>query len=456
MYQTTITRPRDASKAPLRRAQRRPSNHLYFWAFCIASGLDFRSKTAGGTIQLVLFIVSTLAFTVVLLTARRPDLTNVRLLYRVTFSWWLYLLVSLPVALYWSVSPMNYFKAVVPSLLMGESLILGLLMIAALPANVEVIMEATYWACLISSVVFFVNGLFFLGYNLNDARFRITSPLLTSLVAISLWRYCWRKDGRQLLYLLSFGFALIVMYFSVTRTYIIAVACALLTFVPVHFLKRPWYSRELRRTTAKRLGGLSVVLVALVAGVLLAFPSTASNWVGRTSTIGETDPTALSRLAESAGELEQMQTSATRFLIGSGIGSDHSIDNVYLKGVAAWAGDDTINDAIWEPGHVLWPYQFYATGIFLGFLLPGILLLALWKGVAARDTYLPFVAASAIAGIFAESTFGNILGARSGGTMLGLLLAVALSRASIKGEPSKAIGADAADAGHVRPTSVRG
>jgi hypothetical protein len=397
---------------------------LLFWIYCLSSALDFKGQ-GGGAFQVLLFSASSISFACFLIgpsektPQSRPTLRNVSSL------WWLYLLISFVVAVSWNYSITNYGRALLPTLLMGESLYIGQRLLRRDPANVQLLIRGIYFASIVSSIVYIVNGFVFVGLTIETARYYIASPLLVPLFGLSLWPLViggFRSNNIRAITLL---YALLVMFLSVTRTYLVAMGCVILCFAPMLVLSPAWFTRRVRSGAGRSVGILGISLVVFATSTLVLFPSVGDSWRLRTSVIGSGDATGLARIAQASGEISQMRSSIARTIFGSGIGSNYRMDENYLKGIPAFEGAN-LTEEDFEPAHIIWVYQLYATGLLMGWVLPFIFLIVLWTGLRKRSSYPVFMATSIIAGLIAVSTFGNVLGDRSGGAVLGLLIVIAL------------------------------
>lgn len=399
-------------------------NRVLFLLYCTAAALDFHSQEQGGTAwQIAVSIVSTVAFTLFVINARRP-LHKLRSLTRITWLWWIYIATT-PCIAYWRGVPAgHYIRILLPTVLLGESLIIGLLLLSQSEQNARLIFRGLFYAAAVSSVVYLVRGLS-MGLALLEVRYYILSPLLIVLFSFSLCRLLFEGAKAGIINVVGLVGSLIIMFLSVTRTYFAGIGIILL-FLAYAWLRPPvWINARVRYRLRKNLLGVAAVLVILATIVFAVFPAVLAHWSERSSTLGTQDPTALTRIAEAAGEIEVMKSDKSHLLFGSGVGAEHKNDVHYLIGVHALLGEDYAAYTF-SPGHIGWVYQFFTSGLLLGWVLPFLFLFAIWKGNQRGAPYVARLAAIAVAAALAITTLGNMLGDRGAGLGLGLLIALAI------------------------------
>lgn len=399
-------------------------NRALFVLYCTAAALDFHSQEQGGTAwQIAVSFVGTIAFALFVINARRPS-KKLRSLRRITWLWWIYL-ASTPLIAYWRGVPIgHYLRILLPSLLMGESLIIGLLLLSDSAQNARLIFRGLFYASAVSSVVYLVRGLN-MGLELQDVRYYILSPLLIVLFSFSLCRLLFEGTRAGIINVLGLGGSLMIMFLSVTRTYFAGIGVILL-FLAFAWLRPPvWVTSRVRHRLRINLLGIGVVLALLAAIVLAVFPTVLEHWSERSSTLGTQDPTALTRIAEAAGEIAVIRSDKSHLLFGSGIGAEHKNDVRFLIGVQALVGED-YSSYTFSPGHIGWIYQFFTSGLLFGWVLPFVFLHSIWRGHQRGAPYVTRLAGIALAAALAITTLGNMLGDRGAGVGLGLLIALAL------------------------------
>ncbi|MDE3187666.1 MAG: hypothetical protein KGM96_09115 [Acidobacteriota bacterium] len=402
----------------------RQMNGKLFLLYCTAAAADFHSYKQGGTPwQVAVSLISTVAFVAFVFNARRPG-AQLRSLQRVTWLWWIYIATT-PFIAYWRDVPAgHYLRILLPTLLMGESLIMGLLLLSESEENARLIFRGLFYASAVSSIVYLVRGLT-MGLGLQNVRYYILSPLLIILFSFALCRLLFEGARAGIVNVVALTGGVIVIFLSVTRTYFAGIGVILLLLAYVLLRPPAWLNQRVRNRLKKNLLGVTSVLALLAAVVFVAFPGVVTHWSQRNASLGAQDPTALTRIAEAAGELQVMKKDKSHLLFGSGIGAEHKNDMRYLIGVSALAGEDYAAYTF-SPGHIGWVYQFFTSGLLMGWVLPFIFLFAIWKGNAHGAPYIARLAAIAVAAALAITTLGNMLGDRGAGLGLGLLIALSL------------------------------
>jgi hypothetical protein len=405
-----------------------------FGLYCLDAALDFHSfENTSNTFQVALGIFSCLAFALFALNARRTK-CSLPLLRRVAWLWWLYLATTPLIAYLRGYSFTHYLRVALPEFLMGTSLMMGYILLNESKDNAGLIFKGLFYASICSSVIHVVRG-FTAGYSLEDVRYFIASPLLIIVISFALYRLLFEGARSGLLNLIALGGGLLVIFLSVTRTFLVSIAVIVIGIGIVLIRPPKWLKMRLRRRIFWNLLLISLVLGMLTSIVLIAFPSVVEHWSVRSSSLGTQDPTALTRVAEAAGEIEAMTADASHLLLGSGIGSEHKMDERYLIGIAADAHEATEDN--YAPGHIGWVYQFYASGLLFGWVYLFVFFVAIWKGNSSQSPYVARMAGVAVITVFITSAFGNLLGARSGGIGMGLLIALSLYGVKSTGKAPK-------------------
>ncbi len=391
--------------------------------YCVDAAFDFPSKQdSGNGFQVTLGVFSLVSFALFALNARRTN-TSLKLLRRVAWIWWLYLATTPVIAYLRGYQFTHYLRVALPEVLMGTSLMMGFILLSESKANATLIFKGLFYSSVLSSVVHLFRG-FSMGLSLEEVRYYIASPLLIVMVTFTLYRLLFEGARSGLFNLMALGGGLLIIFLSVTRTFFVSLASILLAIGLILLMPPQWLKRRLRRRIFWNLLLISVVLAVLVCVVVVAFPSVLEHWSARSADLGTQDPTALTRIAEAAGEIEAMTADPSHLLLGSGLGSDHRFDERYLIGVAEAAHEATENN--YAPGHIGWVYQFYASGLLFGWIFPFVFVIAIWKGNSRTSPYIARMAAVGVVAVFVTSSFGNMLGDRAGGIGVGLLIALSL------------------------------
>jgi hypothetical protein len=412
------TRPRKVALA----AQR--LNRGLFVVFCATAALDYRSdKDSSSVIQMVLASVACVTFGCFILNVRSQtrDLSTLR---RVTWLWWIYLAASPLLALLRGVPATHYLRTVLPDVLMGEGLIIGYFLLGDGEKNAILLFKGIYYTSIVSTIVFLFKGLSE-GLPVDEIRYQIVSPLLMILISFAIFRLFFEGSKSGLLNVTGLMGGLTILFLSVTRTYALSFCATLASIGYISFRPPRWMKRRLHR----RIIGNQLLIIGTLGMVailaILAFPTILRSWSARSSIIGSRDPTMLTRIAEAAGEIEATTGDTSHLLFGSGIGSDHRLDERYLIGVAA-ATTELSAGYIYTPGHIAWVYEFYASGLLMGWVLPFILLVSIWRGNSRERPYVARIASTGLLTVFVTSTLSNVLFFRGGGVGLGLLIALSL------------------------------
>jgi hypothetical protein len=394
-----------------------------FGLYCLGAALDFHSsQDVGNTFQICLGAFCCLVFALFALNVRRTK-SSLTLLRRVAWLWWVYLATTPLVALLRGYDFTHYLRVALPQFLMGTSLMMGYLLLSESKANAALIFKGLFYCSICSSLIYLIRGLTS-GASLENLRYTIASPLLIIVVSFALYRLLFEGAKSGFLNLVALVGGLCVVFLTVTRSYYVSIASLILAIALILFRPPSWLKRGLRRRLIWNLVLLSLVLGVFAAGMTIMFPDVLAHWSARSASLGAQDPTTLTRLAEAAGEIEAMRADTSHLLFGSGLGSEHKYDERLLIGVAeAKAEASGIN---FSPGHIGWVYQFYACGLLLGWVSLFAFIVAIWKGNSSQTPYVARMAGIAVIAVFVTSTMGNMLGDRSSGLGMGLLIALSL------------------------------
>jgi hypothetical protein len=394
-----------------------------FGLYCLDAALDFHSfENGSNTFQILLGLFSCLMFALFAMNARRTK-CSLPLLRRIAWLWWIYLATTPLIAYLRGYDFTHYLRVALPEFLMGTSLMMGYILLNESRANASLIFKGLFYSSVCSSAIHLVRGLT-AGLSLEDVRYFIASPLLIVMVSFAMYRLLFEGARSGLLNLFALTGGLSIVFFTVTRSYFVSIASILLGIGVILVRSPDWLKRRLRRKIIWNLVLVSGVLGVVGVLMVIMFPQVLSHWTDRSSSLGTQDPTTLVRISEAAGEIEAMRADTSHLVLGSGIGSDHKFDERYLIGVAAAAHEATENN--YAPGHIGWVYQFYASGLLLGWVYLFVFFVAIWKGNSRQTPYVARMAGIAVIAVFVTSTLGNMLGDRSGGLGMGLLIALSL------------------------------
>lgn len=395
-----------------------------FIVFCAAAAFDFRSDVgAKSNVQVCLGIMACIAFGLLMMNTRRPP-RDLPLLRRMTWLWWVYLAGTLMVALLRGVAPVHYLRTIFPYLLLGEGMIIGYFLLAEREENAVRMFRVLFYTAAISSIVFLIKGLS-MGRPMEELRYFIISPLLTVLFAFATFRLIFEGAKAGWMNYVALALAMGIMFLSVSRTFVLCLLSIIIAVIYTVVRPPAWLGSRLRRRILVQMLRGAIIVPLLAAGLFVVFPNILGKWTDRSSIIGSQDPTALTRVAEAAWEFEAMTSDASHFVLGSGIGADHGNDPRYLLGVVA-AKEEGSAGHVYFPGHIVWPYELFASGIVMGWVLLVMFVVAIWRGCSRQSSYISRMAAIAVLAVLVESTLGNILFYRGGGIGLGLLFALCL------------------------------
>ena len=279
---------------------------------------------------------------------------------------------------------------------------------------------------LVATVWTLADALVIQGISLDQGRYRLLafSTLVVAAFAIPFMSITTRG-------LMAIGFLLLVVilvYLTQTRSFLLTIGIVLLLNA-IFVIK----SGEAKRTMLMVITLAAATAVAAVALGTGAFDA----WISRLNAGSgyRADPTWLTRLAEYRGQMEVLQGSPLRLLIGAGPGSfyrwdDSVIREILVTGVVFRA--ETLHDRF-DFGHSLYVYSFYSLGLVGAWILPAIVSGAAVKSLAAaarlsaaeaalRDLYLGFASAMLVTLITGLTAFP--ISDRHGSLVIGLFCAL--------------------------------
>lgn len=193
---------------------------------------------------------------------------------------------------------------------------------------------------------------------LTTVRYQVLSGATPLLFAYALAGFF---AGKRRLMWLALAMSLGVVFVAVTRTYIIVFlcsACAALLLL----------SRSQLKKIAIRLAVLLAGLVLILGLLQLLLPELGERWIGRLFVFKETgvEVTALTRIAEIKGQLEQMEQDFVGLIFGFG-----------MRSVINWSGQemDIIASAFganYDLSGYGYGHNFYIGSIYVGGILFGL------------------------------------------------------------------------------------
>jgi hypothetical protein len=324
----------------------------------------------------------------------------------------------------------NYIRAIIPFLM---CYCMYDVIARSAPSNCFFILKFAYWFSIVSVVSTFIFGYIGAGSDLSGIRFQIISPMISVVLAVAPARLLL---GRKinLLDVLSLSAVIAIVFISVTRGIMISVFASIFFAVIISVL----------------LFGRGIVYgrVAFIFGSLFVFvltsylyqPDIFERWFSRVGTVDEYgfDPTSLTRLAEVEYQLSYLTSDLVTFLFGAGIGSEYRWSGDYDGYLSIFLSEGDLYGKFSYVGHNFWVYSVYAGGVFIGLLIPFILLFSFYRYFASLlkiknfnnnfdiDSFSGACFCGTIFFIFIliSTIGGNPFIARSGGASIGIFIGI--------------------------------
>ncbi len=305
-------------------------------------------------IQLISLCFSITAF-IALLRTYKTRIT--RYLRFVLFALFMYILESATVGLLQGQNLFEIGALGVPTLLFAMGAVFTEKFLSR-PANWGVFVQGLI-ICMVAAAIFKV---FFsidaLGIELSDMHYQILS---SAVILMSGYLTARMFLGISILDLVLAFFHLLIIAFSVTRTQLLILismpTAAFAVYLPV----------LLRYSVYKRFGAIvGLGLLWLVAGQPSG-ANVAERWSAHfdEQKLGF-DVTGGARIAEIDNQMEQLTSSASAFLIGSGLAAPNSLTGIYYYLVVEAVGAESADIGINGFGHNVYTSILYQSGVLFG------------------------------------------------------------------------------------------
>lgn len=395
-----------------------------FWLFCLPFSVDYRSFTGKmGLFQIALYILSNIGFLFVMMSACSITLSKKQM--RLAACWGLLIVFTSAVAMLRSVGLENWARTTINYLTFAEAFLVGGY-IQCFRKGDRTLFHGLMLCSVISTFWTAFYSLVLMRMPIDEARWTMLSPLAIVLMACCVCMICFRGAIRGWLALLGVIIAAVAFIISLTRATLLVCAVAAI----VSMLVARNRDRALMRRKAKLR--LAMLLLAAVGGIVgLANTGLMGHWGSRLGplTTGVNDPTAVTRIAEASGEYEVIKSDLSHVLFGSGLGAPHYWDSTYRIGRQEFQGSGGVEfDYVWTaPGHIAYIYEFFASGIILGFVLPVTIVACFLQGVRRNSSEYARCGATGAAAIASYSFLGHVLGTRAGAMGCGLVMALCFS-----------------------------
>lgn len=422
---------------------RRPLLHALIWIYCLSWAFDYRAQDEGGSpIQFAFFGLSLLSGGLIGALSWRRLLVKPTGWF--TLIWGGYLLMTVAVAVLQHVNMGNFVRNSSVPVLLFVSLIVTA-SAAAWGFPVRTMVTPMLIAGVINIFWKMYYALVVVGIPLERVRIELLSPCQPFLIAFMFLALALRRKMPVWPVLIG-AVGMSAYLLSVTRSAVfIFAAAALGSWMALRGTRRmgllpaDFFQRKLSHA------GIAAAAVVLVAGGVGIFsPQTYERWYERIFSGGSVqeqasiEPSAATRLAEHKAFIDIMAEDPLSWVWGKGVGADYYWDESYVPELAyyTYGNEDEFRGyaaSIWFPGHSLWTYAIFTSGI-IGFLchagLFGIAiftavrstrLLGALPGYSAEEAWLPF--AGLLAYLSQSITF-NPFQERVGGIVLGVLIAM--------------------------------
>jgi hypothetical protein len=407
---------------------------ILLWLYVLPLAFDFRGDAGGTMFQYALAgITAAAGFCFVSISAISPARLKYTGLNWLVAMWWMFLIGSLLVASLNSVPLGQYLRVVFPFLLCGLS-ILVVQQAARRGLHPSEILLPLLLSCAISLGWIAVYQVFIRDSELGSARYGLVSTVFPLIVGYAMTSLLTRSGISFPMVLLSVAVVAIVSI-ALTR----GAAISLVAIILGVFLIRSSYARIASAIApGKLVATISVLIGGGIIVASLANPAVFARWYQRTAeetTREGTQVTLLTRVAEYSGQLRSWSVTPSTILVGRGIGSTYEWDWGFAGRVASYlpkrGGDPTTH---WFAGHGIFVYSLYSSGLLLGWVLPWVFLVALWRsyrmarsplsiGSPSLRTLAPFPFL-ALAGFVPISLVANPFWLRLSGLAIGLLFAL--------------------------------
>lgn len=411
------------------------------WIYCLSWAGDFRGTEQGG---------SAFQFLSFALTAGTGALLAVlgwRVLFRRPVGWLVllwsgFLLSTIAVALAHRVVPGNYFRTLIPWLLVLTSM-----MVCQVAAGFGLSLRNVLLPMLVASALNVlwraVYALAISGIDPEHVRVEMLSQCLPLLMALLMCGLFLQRTWPVWPVILG-GLGITSYLFSVTRSAVLVIGAAALGAV-IGLIVGRRAGRMGRGFMAGKLqhwAGSAALLVLVVSLLSATVPFVFERWYERVvapagGEYTSMDPSTLTRLAETSAFIRILDGDPLNYAFGMGIGQSYYWDEAYAVELAYTYGDVDVFRSefreIWFPGHAIWTYAVFSSGVaglcchVLFFAMAAGMawragkLAALTPGMPLHLAWLPFCGILAFVG--ASLTFNPFI-ERAAGLVLGFLAAL--------------------------------
>jgi len=398
--------------------------------------LDFRAEVAsggvGGSVFQFLILAISVFSAIALIAMTKSRYRYQKSCRHLMILWAVFMVYSVVAGTLQGVAFSHLTRILLPFLICTIGMAVGAIL-AMDPKNLDALVLWIGVVSIVSEIWTAVYALIARGLTIDTVRYYILSSLIVFLIAVPVCIFVYGQRKQMVLAVAGMLLAGASVLLSQTRTELIVIVAV----VGVLF----WYSRGHKHLATHRTTGrlrkkasfmpkvlAAVALVALSGAVAIKVdPDIFDQFAGRIMAANDAqgDATALTRIAEGAGEIEAMQRSPATMLFGLGIGSDHSWDISYIIDVVADQGEDT---DVWYPGHIGWLYQFYASGLLFGWVLPFVFLITIRNGWRSSNPLFGAVVVCVFSAYLFQGFLAHPMGSRAGAVACGLMIGAAAVR----------------------------
>lgn len=413
---------------------------LLTWVYCLSWAADFRGSEGGSAFQMLTFAVTAGTGFVMAIIGwsvlfRRP-------LGWLILLWSLFLASTVVVAQVQHVAPGNYFRTIIPWLLVLTSMLVCQVA-AGFGISLRQILLPMLIACALNVIWRAFYALVVSGVDPEHVRVEMLSQCLPLIMALLMCGLFLQRTWPVWPVLLG-GLGIASYVFSITRSAVFILAAAFAGAVIALVASRHSSKLDSGFLRAK-LHHFTGGFIALLAGIMLvgaAAPFVLDRWEERLfhstgSEYTSRDPSTLTRLAETGAFIKILDGDPLNYAFGMGIGQKYYWDEAYAVELAYTYGNVDVFRAdfreIWFPGHAIWTYAVFSGG-FLSLLIhiaffAGAIGIAWRAGKRAAATgaaplhlaWLPF--AGMLAFVSASLTFNPFI-ERAAGLVLGFIAAL--------------------------------
>jgi len=404
--------------------------------FLVPWALDYRAEVANGGVGGSVFqflILATSAFSAIdLIATTKSGYRYQKGWRRLMTLWTVFMVYSVVAGTLQGVAFSHLIRILLPFVLCMLGMAVGAIL-AMDARNLDALVLWIGVAAVVSEVWTAVYALTGMGLTSDTVRYRILSPLSVYLIAVPVCMFVYGQRKHMPSTVAGMLLAGAVVLISQTRTELIVIVVV----VGALFLYSRGHKHLATQGTARRAGKKASLLPKVLAAAALVGvsgmiaikvnPDIFDQFAGRIMAANDAqgDATALTRIAEAAGEIEAMRRSPATMLFGLGIGSDHSWDVSYIIDIAADQGEET---DVWYLGHIGWLYQFYASGLLFGWVLPFVFLITIRNGWRSSNPLFGAAVVCVFSAYLFQGFLAHPMGSRAGAVACGLMIGAAAVR----------------------------